>query len=170
MAMDKKELEQIITVYQDGLYRYAFFRTGSAEDAKDIVQTVFVNVFHKSRKETITNMKAYLYKCVQNGCLNCRRDKKPQTANEPTALQTGADDTSHRLLLKEQYSVVQSILGRLPAQQAEVIRLRIIDELNFAEIAALRDEPETTIKSRFKYGIDKLKTIIKSKTYYHEMF
>lgn len=168
--MDKTALEQTITIYQDGLYRYAFFRTGSTEDAKDIVQTAFINMYVKSRIKKITNKKAYLYKSVQNACLNYRRDRKLRSIPEPADLHAGRDDTSYPVLLKEQYNVVQLWLRRLPEEQAEIIKLRIIDELNFTEIATLRDEPATTIKSRFKYGIDKLKQIIKSKESYYEMF
>src|SRR5579863_7395689 len=165
--MDKTALEQTIISYQDGLYRFAFFRTGSVEDAKDIVQTAFINMYVKSRIKKITNEKAYLYRSVQNACLNYWRDKKPKSIPEPSDLQAAPDDTSYPVLLKEQYNVVRSWLRRLPEEQAEIIKLRIIDELNFTEIAILRDEPATTIKSRFKYGIDKLKQIMKSKESYY---
>ena len=39
------ELEKVITEFQDQLFRFAFFRTGSLADSQDIVQDVFVIFF-----------------------------------------------------------------------------------------------------------------------------
>ena len=36
------ELERVIELYQDALFRFAFFRTGSLADSQDIVQNVFL--------------------------------------------------------------------------------------------------------------------------------
>lgn len=168
--MDKSTLEEIIAAYQDGLYRLALFRTRSPEDAKDIVQNVFVNMYCKCRTGTVKDMKAYLYKCVGNACLNFRRDTRHLAANDQNQMHCPPDEVPPQLLLHEQSRGIESLLRRLPPEQAEVIRLRIIDELTFAEIAALQEEPITTVKSRFKYGIDKLKQVLKSKECYHEMF
>ncbi|MDD4385927.1 MAG: sigma factor-like helix-turn-helix DNA-binding protein, partial [Bacteroidales bacterium] len=52
---------------------------------------------------------------------------------------------------------LEELLKVLPEEQSEVIRLRIFDSLGFVEIASILETPVTTIKSRFKYGIDKLK-------------
>lgn len=168
--MDKTALEQIVTAYQDGLYRFAFFRTGSEDDAKDIVQNVFVNMYYSCRVATVKNIKAYLYKGVKNACLNLQRDSIRQPTSNSLEVHDTPDESPPCTLLKEQYKIIESLLHRLPQDQAEVIRLRIVDELTFAEIAALLEEPPTTVKSRFKYGIDKLKRILKSKECYHEMF
>jgi RNA polymerase sigma-70 factor, ECF subfamily len=168
--MDKTALEQMITTHQDGLYRFAFFRTGSAEDAEDIVQNVFLNMYRSHSMDTVTNIKAYLYKSVHNACINRRREQKMLTVADIPEQTTETDNTLQPVLLKEQYKTVELLLQRLPAEQAEVIKMRLTDELNFAEIAALLQETESTIKSRFKYGLDKLKKIVKSKDYYHEMF
>lgn len=168
--MTKSKTEEIIMTYQDVLYRFACFRTGSTEDAQDIVQNVFLNMFRSERENSIINIKAYLYKSVLNACLNRNREKKTVDISQIPEQGTDKSGTMNMILLKEQYKTVESLLKQLPPEQAEVIRMRIIDELHFTEIAMLEGEPETTIKSRFKYGMEKLKRIVKSKDYYHEMF
>ena len=168
--MDRTKPEELITAYQDGLYRFAYFRTGSAEDAEDIVQNVFLNMFRSGRNIAIENIKAYLYKSIRNAYLNRLRDTKTVTTAQIPEQETTKSNPLDPILLKEQYKTVESLLARLPTEQAEVIRMRVIDELHFTEIAAIEGEAETTIKSRFKYGMEKLKKIVKSKDYYHEMF
>ena len=69
-------------------------------------------------------------------------------------------DVSEGLLQIEEYQRIEILLGKLPDEQAEVLRLRVIDELSFVEIASILKIPVTSVKSRFKYGIDKLKTRI----------
>ncbi len=44
--------------------------------------------------------------------------------------------------------------------QAEVIRLKTSDSLTFARIAELTGSTEATVKSRFRYGIGKLRKLI----------
>ena len=54
---------------------------------------------------------------------------------------------------------INSILDALPERQAEVIRMNVIDELSFAEISRILSVPESTLKSRFKTGMNKLKDL-----------
>ncbi|MDE6857689.1 MAG: RNA polymerase subunit sigma, partial [Alistipes sp.] len=45
-----------------------------------------------------------------------------------------------------------------------VIRMRIHDELHFTEIAEILDIPVTTAKSRFAYGISKLRRLLSAES------
>jgi RNA polymerase sigma-70 factor (ECF subfamily) len=62
------------------------------------------------------------------------------------------------MIAGEEFRRINSLLSSIPEEQAEVIRLRVIDEMSFVEIAEIMKAPVTTIKSRFTYGIIKLKT------------
>ena len=53
--------------------------------------------------------------------------------------------------------MIERLMALLPDEQSEVIRLRIYGGRQFSEIAAICDIPITTAKSRFRYGIDKLR-------------
>jgi RNA polymerase sigma-70 factor (ECF subfamily) len=73
------------------------------------------------------------------------------------------EEASHQMLLVEEYKRIEGLLKDLPDEQAETIRLRVWDEMSFADIAEIMEVPVTTVKSRFKYGIDKLKSKIDKK-------
>ena len=51
-------------------------------------------------------------------------------------------------------------LDRLPKEQAEVIRLHTFASLRFTEIAQTLQLPASTVKSRFHYGIERLKKLM----------
>ena len=72
-----EEFGKIITEFQDQLFRFAFFRTGSLADSQDIVQDVFV-IFFKNQQHpsTIHNVKHYLFRSISNACTDYQRKKK----------------------------------------------------------------------------------------------
>jgi len=49
------------------------------------------------------------------------------------------------------------VLDSIPDREAEVVRLRVHSELSFAEIAIAVGVSVPTVKSRFRYGLDKLR-------------
>jgi RNA polymerase sigma-70 factor (ECF subfamily) len=69
----------------------------------------------------------------------------------------------------EEYRRIEKLLQTVPDDQAEIIRLRVLDNLSFIEIAGLLVIPVTTVKSRFKYGIDKLKLVLHPKETLYEL-
>jgi RNA polymerase sigma-70 factor, ECF subfamily len=163
-----EELENVITEFQDQLFRFAFFRTGSLADSQDIVQEVFMKLYKENNHlSTVINLRFYLFRSIANACIDYQRKNKklkfetldkvviPNDLNEK--------DASHGLILAEEYRRIEELLRKLPADQAETIRMRVLDELSFTEIATVQGIPVTTVKSRFKYGIDKLKQSLKIK-------
>jgi RNA polymerase sigma-70 factor (ECF subfamily) len=167
------ELGTIITAFQDQLFRFAFFRTGSLADAQDIVQDVFVTFFkNQQHPSNIRNVKHYLFKSISNACTDYQRKKKTHfesidKINDSKFLQE--KDASHHLLMIEEFQRIEKLLQNVPYQQAEIIRLRVLDNLSFVEIAQLLVQPVTTVKSRFKYGIDKLKLVLHPKKDLYEL-
>ena len=146
-----EQLAEWIDLWQEQLFRYAFYRVGSRSDAEDIVQDAFLKIF--SIQSSIANPKAYLYRIVSNGCVDLLRHKSKLTPLEermPTPPQSDASDA------EEEFRRIELLLRRLPEAQCEVIRLHIHAGLKFTEIAEMTEEPVTTIKSRFASGIEKL--------------
>lgn len=167
------EFGKVITEFQDQLFRFAFFRIGSLADSQDIVQDVFVNIFKNQRDPlTILNIKHYLFRSIANACTDYQRKKKNhfesiEKINDSKILQE--KDASHHLLMIEEFQRIEKILQNIPDEQAEIIRLRVLDNLSFVEIAELLAQPVTTVKSRFKYGIDKLKLVLHPKKKLYEL-
>jgi len=156
------ELENVITGFQDQLFRFAFFRTGSFTDSQDIVQEVFLKLYHENDNlHMVKNMKHYLFRSVSNACTDYRRKSKHLKFEPIDTTVLPADlhekDALHEMIQTEEFNRLEKLLSELPDEQSETIRLRVFDNLSFVEISVLLEVPVTTIKSRFKYGIDKLK-------------
>lgn len=155
-----EELERIITGFQDELFRFAFFRVGSLADAQDIVQNVFIKMFGDHRDlSAVHNMKGYLFRCVSNGCMDFLRKKRPVRFVPLESVAYPADEEESTLM--REYEKIERLMSDIPGEQAEIIRMKTIDNLSFVAIADILGIPVTTVKSRFKYGVDKLKTKFK---------
>ena len=149
-----KRLETVIEQNQDYLFRFAYFRIGNREDAEDIIQDVFLKLFEKEFIiENDESMRMYLYRMVYNACNDWHRHKQ----QEPIPLEQVQMANDEEQALQEEYNRIWEMLSVLPSDQADVITMHLTDGLTFVEIAKVTGTPETTIKSRFKSGIDKLR-------------
>ena len=154
-----KMLEAVIEQNQDYLFRFAFFRIGNREEAEDILQEVFLKLFeHDFEIENDESMRMYLYRMVYNSCNDWHRRKHQESI--PIEQVQIAEDEDERIL-QDEYKRIWKLLSALPPEQADVITMHLTDGLTFVDIAKVTKTPETTIKSRFKSGIEKLRNKLK---------
>jgi RNA polymerase sigma-70 factor (ECF subfamily) len=161
------ELESIIEEYQDQLFSFAFFRLGSYGIAQDIVQDVFLKFFQdKKVLKSVKNIKTYLLKSISNACIDYQRKYgKIKMVNIESVSNDIADE--EKICIAE-FIRIEDLLSDLPDEQAEVIKLKFVDEFNFIEAAEILNISVNTVKSRYRYGINKLKETHKIKGEYYE--
>lgn len=151
-----EDFSRLIELSQDQLVSYAFYRLGNRADAEDVVQDVYIHAFRdREKRRDITEIRAYLYRMTANQCNDVLR-KRSRQHDEPTPQGVdvpAADDRLHAIV---------HLLDQLPDREAEVIRLRTWSELSFAEIAKVEKTSVPTVKSRFRYGVEKLRRLLAS--------
>jgi len=157
-----KELGEFIKKNQNRLIRHAFFRLGNQEEAEDVVQDVMIRIFQeKESKQHIEQPVSYAFRMVYNACMDRLRKKIKsgfEKLNDKDALGAETSNREMEIIANEEFLRINQLLTTIPDDQADVLRLRIIDEMSFVEIAEIMKVPVTTIKSRFSYGIIKLRT------------
>jgi len=152
-----RQLERIIDEHQQQLFSFAFFRVGSYEVAQDIVQEVFIRFYENSnRLSAANNVKAYLLKTISNACTDYLRKNGKIQFVAIEKLENELTDEEEKSCLSE-YLRIDDILSNLPADQAEILQLKFVDSLNFVEISELLNVNVNTVKSRYKYAIEKLR-------------
>lgn len=154
-----RQFERIIDEHQQQLFSFAFFRVGSYEVAQDIVQEVFIKFYENSRHlSAANNVKAYLLKTVSNACTDyLRKNGKIQFVAIEHFVNELTNEDEERCI--SEYLRIDDILGNLPVDQGEILRLKFVDSLNFVEISELLDVNVNTVKSRYKYAIEKLRNL-----------
>ena len=138
-----------------GLVLFARQFVRSVADAEDIVQEAFVKFWR--RQHSIEN-RALLFATVRSIALDLLRRDSRRARRETDAF-AGADqfvaphfdaDDDGRLELA-------SAIERLPAEQREVLVMKIWNELTFAEIAEVLGLSQNTAASRYRYALESLK-------------
>jgi RNA polymerase sigma-70 factor (ECF subfamily) len=137
------------------LLRYAFLVVKQSSDAEDAVQASMVRIaMHPKLLRDAVHPWAYLLRIVRNESLRVLRRRKPWlsfgvSADVPTV-------EPDRVVETESHAAIRAAVARLPANQSEVIVLKIWEGLTFAEIADVLGESPNTVASRYRYAMEKL--------------
>lgn len=158
--------ERLVEVFQHRLVWYAFRRLGDRHEAEDAVQDVFLKVYtERDRMRTVQCVQPYLYRMASNICTDRLRQRQRQSAlliekYSIEAFQENGAAATEQMAVAEELARVERLLGQLPQRQAEVIRLRVLDEMPLSEAAKIAGCTLATAKSRLRYGLQKLRRIV----------
>jgi RNA polymerase sigma-70 factor (ECF subfamily) len=147
--------------FAPSLFRVAMNLTGSPHDAEDAVQEVFVGVVRaRTQMPNVENLRAYLFAALRRAArrLAAARHERSLSPKELLCLsapQAKGPDSEQALRLER-------ALQRLPAEQREVIALKIDGGLTFAEIAAVLGISPNTAASRYRYALEKLRAALET--------
>lgn len=136
---DEQVFETIFRTYYERLCNYANTILNDMDEAEEMVQSAFLNVWEKhDTLEIHTSVKSYLYRAVHNSCLNrVKHYKVRKTYGDSVKNQTELlhDDASQDLVGRELDSIVANAIDSLPDQCKLVFKLSRFENLTYAEIA-----------------------------------
>lgn len=136
---DDRAFEQLFKAHFKALHAYAHTFLRDEEMAEEIVQNLFMKLWQK--RELIharTSVKAYLYKCVHNDCLNHIKHVKIQEKYQEHTLFTmdqHSTSASQKVELSELESRLAQALRELPEQCRAIFQMSRFEELKYKEIA-----------------------------------
>jgi len=165
---DPQALRACYEMYKDRLLTTAACLLGNISAGEDCLHDVFVQFAGNVRKlGTAENLKGYLTTCIANRA----RDILRQRSRQNMAMDKIAQMTDQKIQSPAQTSEspytdqttdVYRALVKLPNQQREVIILHLHGEMTFKEIARQQQTSINTIQSRYRYGLDKLRQLLKT--------
>lgn len=141
------------------LLRYAETITRHRDDAEDAVQATMLKVAARPKPlARATQPFAFLMRMLRNEALMIvrRRGRRPFVPLQPGIPEETAVDPRHRLDADEIRWSVRRAVQQLPALQAEVVVLKVWEQMTFAEVAVVLDIPADTAASRYRYALQKL--------------
>jgi RNA polymerase sigma-70 factor (ECF subfamily) len=137
--------------YADALHRYAVIVLANPSEAADVVHQVFAALLRR-RPANIEHLGAYLRRAVRNECYSRLRGRmREEVAESPLLEPIAALDEPHLRLM------IERALRALPAEQREVVQLKVFEGHTFQEIATITGESVNTVASRYRYALDKLR-------------
>lgn len=133
-------LRSIVDHYEQPLVRYAARITGDAERARDVVQDTFLRLCEQDRQELDGRLAEWLYTVCRRRAIDVQRKEHRMRATLPEELDRcrAAGPPPHEALERDEtHAAVLMLLGRLPANQQEVVRLKFQAGLSYREIAGV---------------------------------
>jgi len=153
LAGDRAAFDSLFWKYQDYVYNIVHGIVGSAEDARDVTQEVFVQVYRSLPKfRRGSRFATWLYRIAVNRAVDCARatrGKKGLPLDE--TLKASADPDQNPLLAatrRVDEDAVQQILMLLPVQHRNVLVLRYFQGLSVEELAEVVGCSVTAAKVR----------------------
>ena len=140
---------------QRSLMRTAYAVLGSWPAAEDAVQTAFTQLYVHWPRIQPGAVDTYARRTVVHTCFRMAKVRGREPAVDPLPDQPvpGPESGLARL------DLMQALAGLSPKARA-VIALRFLDDLSVAEVAAVLDLPEGTVKSQTARALDRLQAVL----------
>jgi RNA polymerase sigma-70 factor (ECF subfamily) len=153
-------LEELYDLAAAEIYRLALWRTGSLEDAEDVVQEVFVRLAERGPElRAVRHPRRWLLTVTRRCAVDlCRRRQRRRTEPMPEApyLEPTTGDAERAAEAR----AISRLVGRLPANQREVVLLRHFAGCTYSEIGRITRVPTFTAASRYRLAIARLRRLM----------
>ncbi len=163
----REALTRIYQKYKDDLLVLAMALLNDRSAAQDVVHDVFLSFVNGLNSFRLTgSLKGFLLTCVANHARNWNKAERRRLklAGPPGDEATVAGDAPLDMVAcNEQLSLLSGALAELPIEQREIIMLRLHGALTFRAIAGAQGIPADTVKSRYRYGLEKLRFLLNGK-------
>lgn len=157
----ERELERLYDEHAPALFAFLLNLTRDESDTRDCLQETFVKLARNpALLEGVRNERAFLLRLAHNQAVDAmrRRDARDRhhsrLAEESLRLFAEADDPDEATFRSQ---LADSLAG-LPDEQRAVVHLKLWEGLTFEQIAETLGIPPNTAASRYRYGIDKLRS------------
>ena len=169
---DEQAFEALVTAYERKVYNYALRSTGNEEDAMDVTQEVFLRVYRSlpGFKEE-SSFSTWLYRITYNICVDFSR--KHAKRKELYLGVDGETADGKEIELPDESYAPEAVYGQkelreeiagalmhLSDQHREVLVMREINGMSYAQIAEVLELEEGTVKSRIARARENLRKII----------
>lgn len=160
---DPVAVELIWDRYACDLFAFLQATLRSRHDAEDVLQAVFVRIVDKRRRLAKADcLGAYVFRIARNEVADFLRIQRRKQENDAqidswlTAVDAGENATE----LAEE---LQRALAQLPQAQREIVVLKVYRDKTFREIGEMLGLSLNTVASRYRYGVEKLSTLLKDR-------
>ncbi|HEX7737496.1 MAG TPA: sigma-70 family RNA polymerase sigma factor [Ktedonobacteraceae bacterium] len=152
--------EALVKRYSSPLFHFIYHFLGDYDGACDVLQQVMVRLYtslptlHQER-----SFRAWLFRVAHNRAIDELRSRRclhfselEPTSTDETELSTITDNAllpQELLEYRELQSNLRRSIAQLPLHYREIVLLRYLLQLTFAEISQIVNKPETTVKTYF---------------------
>ena len=132
--------------------------------AEDVIQDVVVTFAKSAQSIKIRgNLKSFLAICVANRARNINNQERLRAAGDLDRCESVISKSPRPeqwIVYNEELDRLNNALWQLPYAQREVITLHLHGGIKFRKIAQMQQTSINTVQSRYRYGLDKLRSLL----------
>lgn len=136
--MNAEAFENLVLPAKNKLFRFALRFLGNEEEAKDIIQEVFIKVWNgREQMAEVQNWEAWCMRITRNLSLDRIRSlnrKQTQPIEESFDLRHEALTPHESTEAREGMERINELIAGLPAKQRQVMHLRDVEGYSYNEI------------------------------------
>lgn len=165
---DSSAFEQLVLSYQKRVYNLALRMVCNPDDAYDVAQEAFFKAWR-----SLPSLKAdaafstWLFRLTSNECIDFLRRAKRQkvvsltVSSEEEQAQLDMPDPApspeERVITRQTHQQVLAAIDALPTEHRQILTLRILNDMDYRQIAAVLGIAEGTVKSRLSRARENLR-------------
>jgi RNA polymerase sigma-70 factor (ECF subfamily) len=155
---------RIYDKYKDHLLKISAALVNDKSGAEDVVHDVVIMLAQSADSIKLTgNLKSFLATCVANRSRNVNNRERLRTAcdlDQAEMVISKSPRPEQWIIDSEEFDRLNNALSQLPYEQREVITLHLHGAMKFKAIAKLQQTSINTAQSRYRYGIEKLRSLL----------
>ena len=158
------ELERLYDEHAQALFAFLLNLTRNEDETRDVLQEVFIKLARDPKLLAgARDIRAFLLRLAHNTAIDLMRRRGARQkyheqfgAEHLGAFAATADPDEARFR-----AGLAAALGQLPIEQRAVIHLKLWEGLTFERTAEALQIPPNTATSRYRYGLDKLRDLLR---------
>jgi RNA polymerase sigma-70 factor (ECF subfamily) len=162
---NKEAMCRLYEKYKDYLLTLTKGLLGEQAEAEDVVHDVFVSFARSARQFRLTgSLKGYMATCVSNLARDKirSRTRQAQVLDSTNPVVLCPDNPAQSLIESEELTLLRRALNQIPYEQRETVMLHLKAGMKFIEITRLQGTSVSTVHGRYRYGLDKLRSLLNS--------
>jgi RNA polymerase sigma factor (sigma-70 family) len=160
---DPASLCRIYEKHRSCLMRVAAALLHDRSLVEDVLHDVFVSFAQTAGRFRLNgSLKAYLSICVANRARDVNRSARRQgpVCVEDAGLAHEGPGPEAECMDQELSARIDEAMARLPDEQREIVVLHLMGDLPFRQIAGLKEISINTAMSRYRYGLEKIRSAV----------
>jgi len=155
-------LRNLYNCYWKKIYEFTLYKVGHQDTAEDIVQDIFIDLWHRREHLTIERLEPYLIRAARNRIIDVIRAgiirKHHEESSYLNYLSLSKNlDVEEEIAYKELHAAIHEGLEQLPEKTQEIFRLNRLDQLSVREVSIVLNIPQRTVEYHINIAIRTMK-------------
>lgn len=144
---DPQRFGELYSLYAQPVYRYLYSRIGSVTEAEDITaQTFLAALEHFPKYRHDGYFASWMFSIARSKVMDYFRQRRKVSSLEEIESVAVESNLLDQVIITERVSALSKLIRALTFDEQELIRLRYVADLRFAEIGQLLNLKEDTVK------------------------